>query len=100
VGLALIGIGYGMFAPPTLSLVLGQYPNRRGQVSSIMMTFRDMGIVLGTVLFETVFSASSEGSASIHQASAQMVAHGFHNSVMIGIAATVMALTISSMIRD
>ncbi|MDD4652275.1 MAG: DHA2 family efflux MFS transporter permease subunit [Methanothrix sp.] len=98
--LALMGIGYGMYAPPALSTVVSQCPNKRGLASSIMMTSRDMGVIAGIALFETIFSAATQGPASIHQTSAQTIALGFHHAVALGIAATLMALIISSMIKD
>jgi len=98
--LALMGIGYGMYAPPTLSIVVSQCPNKRGLASSIMMTSRDMGVITGIALFETIFSAATQGPASIHQTSAQTIALGFHHAVTLGIAASLMALIISLMIKD
>ncbi len=98
--LALVGLGYGMYAPPTLSLVLSQCPQKQGLASSIMMTSRDMGVVMGIALFETVFSATAQGEASLHQASSQMIALGFHQAVLPGIAASLMAFVVSLMIRN
>ncbi len=98
--LALMGIGYGMYAPPTLSTVVSQCPQKRGLASSIMMTSRDMGVIAGIALFETVFSAATQGEASIHQASSQIVALGFHHAAALGIAASLMALIISLKIKD
>ncbi len=98
--LALMGIGYGMYAPPTLSTVVSLCPQKRGLASSIMMTSRDMGVIAGIALFETVFSAATQGSTSVHQASPQTVALGFHHAVALGIAASLMALIISLMIKD
>lgn len=98
--LALMGIGYGMYAPPTLSTVVSQCPQNRGMASSIMMTSRDMGVIAGIALFETVFSAATQGSTSVDQASSQTVALGFHHAVALGVAATLMALIISLMIKD
>lgn len=98
--LVLMGIGYGMYAPPTLSIVLSQCPQEQGLASSIMMTSRDMGVILGIALFETVFSATALGDVSIHQASSQIIALGFHHAVLLGIAASLLALVISLMIKN
>lgn len=98
--LALMGIGYGMYAPPALSTVVSQCPKKKGLASSIMMTSRDMGVIAGIALFETVFSSATHGSTSVHQASSQTVALGFHHAVALGIAASLMALIISLMIKD
>jgi DHA2 family metal-tetracycline-proton antiporter-like MFS transporter len=98
--LVLMGIGYGMYAPPTLSIVLGQCPREQGLASSIMMTSRDMGVILGIALFETVFSATTQGDASVNHASSQIIALGFHHAAMLGILASLMALIISLMIRN
>jgi len=98
--LVLMGIGYGMYAPPTLSIVLGQCPREQGLASGIMMTSRDMGVILGIALFESVFSAASQGDASVHLPSSQITALGFHHAVLLGIGACVMALVISLMIRN
>ena len=98
--LVLMGIGYGMYAPPTLGTVVSQCPQNRGLASSIMMTSRDMGVIVGIALFETVFSAATQGEASIHQASSHIVALGFHHAVTLGIAASFMALIISLKIKD
>ena len=100
IALVLMGIGYGMYAPPTLSIVLGQCPHDQGLASGIMMTSRDMGVILGIALFETVFSAASQGDASVHLPSSQITALGFHHAVLLGIGACVMALVISLMIRN
>ena len=98
--LVLMGIGYGMFAPPTLSIVMGQCPHDQGLASGIMMTSHDMGVILGIALFETVSSATTKGDASVHHASSQMIALGFHHAVLLGIVASLMALVISLMIRN
>jgi len=45
--LALMGISYGMYAPPTLSIVLGLCPQNQGQASSIMMTFHASSVKTG-----------------------------------------------------
>ncbi|MCX6677277.1 MAG: hypothetical protein NTU95_04945 [Methanothrix sp.] len=60
----------------------------------------DMGVIFGIALFETVFSATAQGDASIHQASIQIIALGFHHAVLLGIMASLMALVISLMIRN
>jgi EmrB/QacA subfamily drug resistance transporter len=98
--LVLVGIGYGMYAPPTLSTVLSQCPQKQGMASSIMMTSRDMGVIIGIALFETVFSATTEGEVSLHQASSQIIALGFHQAVLLGIVSSLMAFVISLMIRN
>ena len=98
--LALIGVGYGMYAPPTLSIVLSLCPQKQGQASSIMMTCRDMGVIIGTALFETVFGAIAQSESSIHQASSQIIALGFHQVVLLGIMASLLALVISLAIRN
>jgi len=95
-----VGIGYGMYAPPTLSTVLSQFPQKQGMASSIMMTSRDMGVIIGIALFETVFSATTEGEVSLHQASSQIIALGFHQAVLLGIVSSLMAFVISLMIRN
>jgi MFS family permease len=100
IALVLMGIGYGMYAPPTLSIVLGQCPHDQGLASGIMMTSRDMGVILGIALFETVFSAASQGDASVNLPSTQIIALGFHHAVLLGIGACVMALVISLLIRN
>lgn len=93
--LALLGIGYGMYAPPTLSAVLSQCPRKEGLASGIMMTSRDMGVVIGIALFETIFSAAAGGGTSVLQASSQMVISGFQQAVLLGVAASLMAFVIS-----
>ncbi len=98
--LALMGIGYGMYAPPTLSVVLSQCPREQGLASSIMMTSRNMGVIIGIALFETVFSAAAQGEDSIHQASSQIIALGFHQAALLGIMASLVAFVISLMIRN
>jgi DHA2 family metal-tetracycline-proton antiporter-like MFS transporter len=98
--LVFMGIGYGMYAPPTLSIVLGQCPREQGLASSIMMTSRDMGVILGIALFETVFSAAAQGGVSILQSSFQIIALGFHHAILLGIGASLMALVISLMIKN
>lgn len=68
--------------------------------SSIMMTSRDIGVVLGIALFETLFSEAAQSGASIHQASFQAIALGFHNAVLLGIIASLAAFAISLMIKN
>lgn len=65
---------------------------RAGQV----MTSRDMGVTIGIALFETVFSAAIQGGTSLHQASSQTIALGFHKAASLGVAASLIALVIAS----
>jgi EmrB/QacA subfamily drug resistance transporter len=57
VGLAIVGLGTGMFVSPNTSALLGAAPlNRRGIASGIMATARNVGMVLGVGLAGAVLT--------------------------------------------
>ena len=55
--------------------------------------------MIGIALFETAFSVTPQGEASLHQASSQIIALGFHQAVFLGVLVSLMALAISLIIR-
>lgn len=59
VGLAVIGLGVGLFASPNNSAVLGcGAPQRRGIASGVLATARNIGMVLGIGLAGAILSTS------------------------------------------
>jgi EmrB/QacA subfamily drug resistance transporter len=105
--LALAGIAIGMFIPPNSSLILGLSPSdKQGVASSLMMTMRDVGSVVGIAAFETVFSltihasvAASDGAVH-QQLSTSLLTSGFHDAFMIGVLFCILALVFSILAKD
>jgi len=64
-GLAIVGLGTGMFVSPNTSALLGAAPlNRRGIASGILATARNVGMVLGVGLAGAIFTTvQSHGQA-------------------------------------
>jgi EmrB/QacA subfamily drug resistance transporter len=65
VGLAVVGLGTGMFVSPNTSALLGAAPaHRRGIASGILATARNVGMVLGVGLAGAIFTTvQSQGHA-------------------------------------
>jgi EmrB/QacA subfamily drug resistance transporter len=65
VGLAVVGLGTGMFVSPNTSALLGAAPlHRRGIASGILATARNVGMVLGVGLAGAIFTTvQAQGQA-------------------------------------
>ncbi len=87
VALLILGLSLGMFLPPNGSLVMAQSPAEKcGIASSLMMTARNVGTVIGIAVFETVFAAwvQLEGLFDGAVQSAAYLTLGFHDAFLGG----------------
>lgn len=58
-GMALMGVGVGMFQPPNNSTIMGSVPKHRlGTASALIGTLRQVGISLGMAVASTIYAAS------------------------------------------
>ncbi len=67
IGLAIVGLGIGIFVSPNNSALLGSAPrHRQGIASGILATCRNVGMVLGVglagAIFTTIMEASGDGA--------------------------------------
>ena len=105
--LALEGIAIGLFFPPNMTAILNRSPpDREGLASSIMMTMRNIGDVLGVALFGTIFVSIVMGSAHIPSGPAhiniptELFVEGFQAAFMAGVIICVIAFVLSLATRE
>lgn len=86
--LVLMGAGVGIFIPPVNSLILGNCPpDTEGISSSVMMTIRNGGAVLGVAIFETIFAGTvgtNTGEKIYSGISNALLMSGFHRAFLAG----------------
>ncbi len=106
VALVILGVSLWMFLPPNSNLVMAQSPAEKcGVASSLMMTARNVGTVIGIAVFEMVFAARvqmaglSDGAV---QGGATLIplTLGFHDAFLVGVGFSVLAVILSVMARD
>jgi EmrB/QacA subfamily drug resistance transporter len=90
VSLALMGLGGGGFSSPNIKQILEHAPSdRQGVASSLFMTGRRMGSVLGIAIFESSFSGAVsphlKPEGIIFDASSPILMSGFHLAFMAGV---------------
>jgi DHA2 family metal-tetracycline-proton antiporter-like MFS transporter len=103
--LILFGIAIGLFFPPNMSQILTDGgAGGEGVVSSVMMTIRNTGSVLGVALFSTIVvqvilglsphaTAVTANTIPVHVFTA-----GFQAAFIVGIALSIVALVLSVLI--
>jgi EmrB/QacA subfamily drug resistance transporter len=106
VALVILGLSLGMFLPPNSNLVMAQSPAEKcGIASSLMMTARMVGTVIGIAAFETVFSARvqmaglSDGAVQGGAALAPLTL-GFHDAFLVGVGFSILAVILSVVAKD
>ncbi|HOO54418.1 MAG TPA: MFS transporter [Methanothrix sp.] len=106
VTLVILGLSLGMFLPPNSNLVMAQSPAEKcGIASSLMMTARNVGTVIGIAVFEMVFAARvqmagiSDGAVQ-GGASIAPLTLGFHDAFLVGAGFSVLAVILSVVARD
>jgi EmrB/QacA subfamily drug resistance transporter len=104
--LVILGLSLGMFLPPNSNLVMAQSPAEKcGVASSLMMTARNVGTVIGIAVFETVFSARvsmaglSDGAVPGGVALAPLTL-GFHDAFLVGVGFSILAVILSAVAKD
>ena len=102
--LALMGAGIGIFIPPVSRLILDNSPpEMAGVSSSVMMTIRNGGAVLGVAIFETIFAGTVGNAASekIHSGiSAGLFMTGFKHAFLAGAGLAFMAFLLFLWVKD
>jgi len=106
VALVILGLSLGMFLPPNSNLVMAQSPAEKcGVASSLMMTARNVGTVIGIAVFETIFSARvqmtglSDGAVQGGAALTPLTL-GFHDTFLVGAGFSLLAVILSAAARD
>jgi EmrB/QacA subfamily drug resistance transporter len=106
VALVILGLSLGMFLPPNSNLVMAQSPaDKCGIASSLMMTARNVGTVIGIAVFEMVFAARvqmaglSDGAVQGGAALAPLTL-GFHDAFLVGAGFSLLAVVLSVVARD
>lgn len=102
--LALMGAGIGIFIPPVNRLILGNSPpEMEGVTSSVMMTIRNGGAVLGVAIFETIFAGTVGAAAgeNIHSGiSNALLMTGFSRAFLAGAGFAFMAFLLFLWVKD
>jgi len=106
VALVILGLSLGMFLPPNSNLVMAQSPAEKcGIASSLMMTARMVGTVIGIAVFEMVFAARvqmaglSDGAVQ-SAASLAPLTLGFHDAFLVGAGFSILAVILSVVAKD
>lgn len=103
--LILLGVGTGMFLPPSSRLILGHAGrDQQGMASSLMGALRNLGMVIGVAALETVASMTiyRQGqTTAIHEtASAAVLTAAFQHAMCLGVILCIIAIMLSVMARD
>ncbi|MGD1004925.1 MAG: MFS transporter [Methanoregulaceae archaeon] len=102
--LALLGVAMGLFFPPNMSAILGSCEKEgEGGVSSVMMTIRNTGSVVGVAIFGTVaVQVILSKAARLHTINytPEILTAGFHAAFLFGIIFCIVAMVISAIIKD
>jgi len=100
--LSLLGIAVGLFFPPNMSQILTDGgAEGEGVVSSVMMTVRNTGSVLGVALFSTIVVqvilglAPNAADATAGAIPLHVFVAGFHAAFIVGIILSIVTLVLS-----
>ena len=102
------GISMSLFVPPNSSLIMSAVPvNKKGMVSSLMTCLRNLGIIYGICIFETVFSESLPHNISVkglglHKGlvPVETMLTGFRNAFYVGLILCVLVLFLLFFVRE
>jgi EmrB/QacA subfamily drug resistance transporter len=105
--LYLLGMGllYGIFVPSNSNLVMGVVPEeRQGIASGVFRTMRNLGLVIGVALFETIFSlviprTALDTSLTRLTIPQDVLISGFRNSYIVGAFVCGLAFVLSCLAR-
>jgi len=105
--LYLLGMGllYGIFVPSNSNLVMGVVPEeRQGIASGVFRTMRNLGLVIGVALFETIFSlviprTALDTSLTRLTIPQDVLISGFRNSYIVGAFLCGLAFVLSCLAR-
>ena len=106
VAMVIMGLSMGMFLSPNSNLVMSHSPaEKRGTASSLMMTARKVGTVMGIAIFETIYSdkipAAGFSDGAVHEeASLLPLILGFHDAFLVGVGFAILAVILSVVARD
>jgi len=112
IALGIRALSEGMFTPANNKLVMSHStPERLGSVSSLLNTARYLGLVMGIVVFNSIFNYTiSIETAKIlgaplngaYQLSAptEILLHGFHNAFIAGLFISILILIFSILARE
>ncbi len=106
--LGLFGISLGFSKAPNVGLALSfASPDKRGIASGIMGALRSVGIILGVLFFEIIFSDSLSSGKSITDAdpasfnvAPQLLMTGFRNSFIFGFIICIAAFLLILAVRE
>ncbi|OPY38317.1 MAG: putative transporter [Methanoregula sp. PtaU1.Bin051] len=102
--LAVAGFAIGLFMPPNMSLILGSGRHEEGGVaSSVMMTIRNVGAVLGVAILGTVAVTvilATVGGQYVVDAAPPLLVPGFRAAFLVGMAACLITAAISFFIKE
>lgn len=107
IALGLMGLSVGLFIAPSSRLIMGYSPpNEEGMASSLMMTMRNIGALIGVAAFETIFAETIHGSkagfsgAAFSEMSSAILVKGFHNAFVFGVVVGIITLVLSCLAKD
>jgi EmrB/QacA subfamily drug resistance transporter len=103
--LGFMGLGVGGFSSPNIKQILEHAPlNKQGVASSLFMTGRRMGSVLGIAIFESFFSGAVmphlKTGETIFDASSPILMSGFRLAFMAGVLVCIATSIFSLASRD
>ncbi len=112
IALGIRALSEGMFTPANNKLIMSHStPEKLGSVSSLLNTARYLGLVMGVVIFNTIFNYTiSNETAKIlgvplngaYQLSAptEILLQGFHNAFIAGLVISILIFVFSILTRE
>ena len=102
--LAIYGFAIGLFLPPNMSLILGSGSREgEGVASSVMMTLRNVGAVLGVAILGTIavqVILMVMGGHYVQAPTPAQLAPGFHEAFLAGVVICIIVAVISVFISE
>ena len=101
--LALFGVSQGLSKAPNITMALEDVPAAgKPQAGSVISVARSLGLALGVVAFETIFSDGivrgtqlDDLSVRTDQAAPALLQHGFTMAFLFGVALSILALALT-----
>lgn len=112
IALGIRAISEGMFTPANNKLVMSHSePEKRGSLSSLLNTARYLGLVMGVVVFNSIFNYTINidtaeilgvplNGAYHLSAPTEILLNGFHNSFIVGLVLSIIIFVFSILTRE
>jgi MFS family permease len=101
ISVALFGIAIGTFIPSNTNMIMAYAPeDKKGIISSVMITINRAGSALGVCLYGAVFSVFVPEKSLIKTLPIETLMKGFKYTFILGIIVAILSLFFSAIAKD